>query len=285
MTASQDSYQYALGNKYDYREGDSENDFIKRNATRSDDAYFRMHSPIYAMATALRGKGEYKRQRRRFERWQEEQWKHQRAGAYHDKEYTIDRDMGREAFQRENALEEIDSEGNADVNEAELDYQTQMENAMAGLGRDYQDGSRRASIASVKKGMLGSSRDAELQSDLSAGFQSRTMDAQQTALARRADNLRRRKSARSSIRRSIISGDPNQAAAWTNDARGQIAGASREARMQDYMNVFNALRAQRGEDTSRAIGGSASALAGSVDLDASARGTGGQGLAGYDWMS
>jgi hypothetical protein len=236
--------------------------------------------PGYGNFRALTGRKEWKKKRAALEKWRLEQAKRQRARDYSAKLDQLSGEQLIEDNARNDALAAVDDPLSLANDEAEIEgaYEADIGNRYAGLAEDFGRSSQNQGLAAARRGVLGGSNDAEQGADLAAGFQSRLIDADQAALGRSSNDRRAREDSRSSLRRSILTGDAAQSAAWTERARGEGAQSERESRMMDYMNAFQGLKQQQAEDNSRLMGGAASAFGDSYRLDQSAKADGGVGL-------
>jgi hypothetical protein len=272
----------AVGDDFVYHDGDSENDFIERNAYGKESGYgfTNFLNPVGGIINAFKGKSAYKKARRAYEKRMAEYAKRRRAADYYGQMRKIDSDQDQEDQIRQDALDAVDDPAMLANDNAEIEagYQGDIGNRYAGLAEDFGRSSQGQGLAAARRGIMGGSNDAEQLADLSAGFQSRLTDASQAALGRSANDYRARADSRSSLRRSILTGDAAQAASWTERARGEASQNERESRMMDYMNAFQGLKQQAAEDNSRLIGGAASAIGDSYRLDQSAKADGGRGL-------
>jgi hypothetical protein len=272
----------AYGLDYKYSNGDSENDFIKKNAFSKESGYgiTNFANPVLGLVSAFRGKAAYKKARALYEAQMAEQAKQQRAQDYYGKMATLDQSQREVDQVRQGALNAVDDPAMIanDNAEVEAGYQGDIGNRYAGLAEDFGRSSQKQGLAAARRGIMGGSNDAEQQADLSAGFQSNLMDASQAALGRSANDYRARADSRSNLRKSILTGDQAQAAGFTAQSRGEEAQNERESRMMDYMNAFTGLRNEQAANNSRLIGGAASAIGDSYTLDQNAKADGGRGL-------
>lgn len=236
--------------------------------------------PGYSMIRAFDARRQWKRKRGELEKMQAEAAKQGRARDYASKLEQLAGEQDIEDNARNDALAAVDNPDAIENDNAEIErgYAADIGNRFAGLSEDFGRKSQRQSLAAARRGVMGGSNDVEQQSDLGADFQSRLMDAQQSALSRSANDYRARADSRSSLRRSILTGDAAQSASWTERARSEDAQNERESRMMDYYNAFQDLRQGQAETNSRLIGGAASAFADSYRTDQSARADGGRGL-------
>lgn len=272
----------ATGQTFDYNQGDSENQFLERNAFSKESGYgfTNFMNPVLGVASAFHGKSVYKKKRAAYERYLAARAKNKRANEYGQKMTQLDAQQGQEDAVRQQALDAVDDPASVANDNAEVEkgYNADVGNAYAGLSEQYGRDSQRQGLAAVRRGVQGGSNDSEQQADLGAGFQSHLIDATQSALGRASNDYRARSDSRSSLRRSILTGDAAQSGAWTEQARGEAARNEKESRMMDYMNAFNQLHQQQAETNSRLIGGGASAFADSYRVDQNAKGDGMQGL-------
>lgn len=272
----------AVGSEYVYDNGDSENDFIRRNAFGRETGYgfTNFANPVGGAINAIKGKRAYKKARAAYERQVAARDAQARATDYAGKMTELNQIQGREDQTRNTALSAIDAPGAIANDNAEIErgYQADIGNSFAGLSEDLNRSSQRQGLAAARRGIQGGSNDMEQQADLGAGFQSNLIDANQKALSRSANDTSARANSRSELRRSILTDDPAQAASWTERSRAEDTANERDSRMTDYYNAFNQLHQQQAETNSRLIGGAASAFADSYRTDQQARGDGRAGL-------
>ncbi len=272
----------AVGNEYVYQDGDSENDYIRRNGFGKETGYGLTNflNPVMGFVNAFRGRSAFGHARAAYERQLAAIAQQKRAKDYYGKMFQLDRVQAGEDANRDSALAAVDNPDMIANDNAEVErgYNADIGNAYAGLSEQYGRTSQRQGLAAARRGVQGGSNDVEQQSDLGAGFQSKLMDASQAALGRASNDYRARADSRSSLRRSILTGSPQEAAAWTERSRGEEAQNERESRMMDYMNAFQQIHQQQAEDNSRLIGGAAGAIGDSYRVDQSAKADGGVGL-------
>jgi hypothetical protein len=140
-----------------------------------------------------------------------------------------------------------------------------MNNALAGLAEDNRSSSRANAIAQAKHGRLGGSRDIEQQSRLGAALQGGVMDASAQAM-RRLDALNNGDlNQYYSLRRSLLSGDPQQQAAYAAKSQGINDQMQQQGRLDDYLQTRAALNRQGADQRSRMYGGIGQAGADYVD--------------------
>lgn len=143
-------------------------------------------------------------------------------------------------------------------------YQSRLGDALAGINQQYQGQSQQTSLAAAAKGRLGSSYDAETQARLRGGAQMSALGAQGDA-SDYANGLRDTDYAQAqAMRRSMLSGDPQSAAAYQGMAAqsaGQASALSGQATLADRQRLLNQAY---GNAQSQQYGGLANAAAGGV---------------------
>lgn len=180
-----------------------------------------------------------------------------RALGYQDEIDKLDTLQSGQDADRTKALAAFDGSLSDPGFQQELDqgYYADMNNAMAGLDEQYRGASQQQGLRAAKRGVMGGSTDAEQQADLGSQFQLNAMGATNAALGRRSALANSRKRSQSSFRRSILTGDPAQAAQYQSMAANENQMAQRQADTQDFMQAFGRLRSNGNDDLSQLYGG------------------------------
>jgi hypothetical protein len=229
------------GGGYDYQEGDSESDFINRNLQNDLkgqsglDAAGHIMVGDFAGASAigayrgLRGKSAYKSARKRFARQRRALEARTREKLYSDYQGQQEHQAAIDSQKRQDALDALER-GFADPSRAAARYsayQANLGNEVAQLNKGYHDSSQRASQEAVRRGRLGSSTDAEKQAALSTSLNSGIMGAENAANDQLSALQDQDDQQLQSLRRSLLSGDPQAQQTYRAQAEQASGGIDR----------------------------------------------------------
>lgn len=138
-------------------------------------------------------------------------------------------------------------------------YNANLSNSLAGLGAQYQQGMQHNALENARRGRRGSSYDAEQQAGLQYGYQSGAANAANDAYGYSQQLQDADFAQQQALRRAILSGDPQSAAAY----QAQAAGANNQAQAISGMSALDARQRQLnqlyGNAQSQQIGGYANA--------------------------
>lgn len=210
---------------YDYRSGDSESDFIKRNNANDWKSGVALQGGSIGFAKrAIGGRRAFRRAKAQEEMLQRQYEESVRA-----------RDYGRTQDAQRMAGEESDRQRNQTLAALERSYasparaQARDDNYNAEVGAattsaqyDYGEQSKADALDMVRRGKLGSSTDAENRAKLHAGTQQRVEQAAAQAGDRRTSLQVQDDTQYQALRRAILSGDPQAAARY--QAQAQAGG-------------------------------------------------------------
>lgn len=218
---------------YEYRAGDSESDFVNRNLWNdlTDDPYWALGgfagASISGGIRGYRGRSAYKRAHRDWVREMRGRADRAREKSYEGFTAGVDRQMGIDDQMRRDALSTLEK-GFADPSRARARYDAydaNLGNEIAQISSGYQNSTKRAAQEAVKRGRLGSSTDAEKQSKIGMAARNSVMSAENSAFDQFAALEDQDYRQMQSLRRSLLTGDPQAQQAYRAQAAqtsGQI---------------------------------------------------------------
>lgn len=145
-----------------------------------------------------------------------------RAGAYNAEQIGLEHQNEADRQQRESALSSLDQAYASPERMAGMEklYGANLNSQIQGLQSGYNTASQKSGLAAARRGRLGSSTDTETQAKLGNNFQSDVMNAESQSYGG-LDALRTNdENAHQALRRAILAGDPQTAAALQSQAQG-----------------------------------------------------------------
>lgn len=220
---------------YDYEEGDSEDDYIRRNAVQN---------PQGSIIGAWQAKQYYKKRKAAEEDRILLAQARARKEAY-DKNQRMMFARGQDAKQRrESLLSDLSSAFDAPgrVREREEAYQSLLGQGQAEAKAGYDDRFRKEGLSLARRGILGGSVDAEAQARGVADYSQNLLGVENAANVER-ENMRRSDESRlTNLRRAILSGNPQAEQAIIAQLQGENNQAGRLSRMLALGDQFADLR-------------------------------------------
>lgn len=187
-----------------------------------------------------------------------------RAGVYNGQIIQGEHERDAENAQRQTALGDLDRAYTDPSRTAgrEAVYAGNLQNQLAGLQYGYGQASQHAGLAAARHGRLGSSYDASQQGALRSDLQNNVMGAEANSYGQ-LDALRTNdENAHQAMRRSILAGDPQTAAAYNaqalqygNDSQQLNQRAQQDAYNRQIRDQQRSLNYTAAGDTLGSIGG------------------------------
>lgn len=161
----------------------------------------------------------------------------------------LDQYRGEDATARGSALSSLEAGYGNRQGSYDQAYDANLRDSLAGLGAQYQRGSQQAALQNAKRGRTGSSYAAETQAGLQDQYRTGAANAANDAWGYSQQLGDADFQQQQALRRAILSGDPQSAAAY----QAQAAGANNQSTALAGMNALGQQQRQINEQYGNAV--------------------------------